>query len=201
MLQTVTMPIDSEDMEKFKNRLLRTKTIISQSSVDDEGGGAGSDDVRGQGDLEKVLSTFDLISLGVGSCVGTGMYVVAGLVAKNVAGPAVILSFIIAAVASILSGEKLSCVNSCQVTVINLSSDSRDSTHTTIIDQRKIVKSINCCICPHTSTNNRHGLMNTDKHQYTHRQTPIHTDRHTPLHTQTDTNTHRHTQIHTHKHE
>uniref|UniRef100_A0A674MM72 Solute carrier family 7 member 14b n=1 Tax=Takifugu rubripes TaxID=31033 RepID=A0A674MM72_TAKRU len=54
--------------------------------------------------LAKVLTTADLVSLGVGSCVGTGMYVVAGLVAKATAGPGVILSFIIAAAASILSG-------------------------------------------------------------------------------------------------
>ncbi|XP_018565516.1 cationic amino acid transporter 2 [Anoplophora glabripennis] len=54
--------------------------------------------------LTKCLTTLDLTSLGVGSCVGTGMYVVAGMVAKNVAGPGVVISFIIAAVASIFSG-------------------------------------------------------------------------------------------------
>uniref|UniRef100_A0A8B9Q9W3 Solute carrier family 7 member 14 n=1 Tax=Apteryx owenii TaxID=8824 RepID=A0A8B9Q9W3_APTOW len=57
-----------------------------------------------EGKLARVLTTLDLISLGVGSCVGTGMYVVSGLVAKEMAGPGVIVSFIIAAVASILSG-------------------------------------------------------------------------------------------------
>ncbi|XP_039279370.1 probable cationic amino acid transporter [Nilaparvata lugens] len=54
--------------------------------------------------LKKCLTTLDLTSLGVGSCVGTGMYLVAGMVAKNVAGPGVVISFIIAAIASIFSG-------------------------------------------------------------------------------------------------
>uniref|UniRef100_H2LCM6 Solute carrier family 7 member 14b n=1 Tax=Oryzias latipes TaxID=8090 RepID=H2LCM6_ORYLA len=83
------------------SRLLRTKPVGSM--------GQGSDDITELAEgsavgLAKVLTTVDLVSLGVGSCVGTGMYVVAGLVAKAMAGPGVILSFIIAAVASILSG-------------------------------------------------------------------------------------------------
>lgn len=84
------------------SRLLRTKPVGSMAhSSDDltelsEGSAVG---------LAKVLTTVDLVSLGVGSCVGTGMYVVAGLVAKAMAGPGVLLSFIIAALASILSGE------------------------------------------------------------------------------------------------
>uniref|UniRef100_A0A4W4HE01 Cationic amino acid transporter C-terminal domain-containing protein n=1 Tax=Electrophorus electricus TaxID=8005 RepID=A0A4W4HE01_ELEEL len=64
---------------------------------------SGSVDMHGTR-LAQVLTTVDLVSLGVGSCVGTGMYVVAGLVAKEMAGPGVIMSFIIAAMASILSG-------------------------------------------------------------------------------------------------
>uniref|UniRef100_A0A4W5M6E7 Solute carrier family 7 member 14b n=1 Tax=Hucho hucho TaxID=62062 RepID=A0A4W5M6E7_9TELE len=80
------------------SRLLRTKPVGSMGQ-----GSEVSDDIREVG-LARVLTTADLVSLGVGSCVGTGMYVVAGLVAKEMAGPGVILSFIIAAVASILSG-------------------------------------------------------------------------------------------------
>uniref|UniRef100_A0A182MHV0 Cationic amino acid transporter C-terminal domain-containing protein n=1 Tax=Anopheles culicifacies TaxID=139723 RepID=A0A182MHV0_9DIPT len=55
--------------------------------------------------LTKCLTTLDLTSLGVGSCCGTGMYLVAGMVARNIAGPGVVLSFFIAAVASIFSGR------------------------------------------------------------------------------------------------
>ena len=53
--------------------------------------------------LQKVLGTYDLISLGVGSCAGTGMYLVSGMVAKTIAGPAVVLSYTIAGFAALLS--------------------------------------------------------------------------------------------------
>ncbi|XP_053211838.1 probable cationic amino acid transporter [Panonychus citri] len=54
--------------------------------------------------LKKCLTTLDLTSLGVGSCVGTGMYLVTGMVAHKYAGPGVAISFLIAAIASLLSG-------------------------------------------------------------------------------------------------
>ncbi|KAM7107875.1 solute carrier family 7 member 14 isoform X1 [Mycteria americana] len=81
----------------LRARVLRTKPVESMLE------GTGTTAAQGAR-LAKVLTTLDLISLGVGSCVGTGMYVVSGLVAKEMAGPGVIVSFIIAAVASILSG-------------------------------------------------------------------------------------------------
>lgn len=55
--------------------------------------------------LSRILNLFDLTFLGIGSTLGVGIYVLAGSVAQNVAGPAVCLSFLVAAVASGISGR------------------------------------------------------------------------------------------------
>lgn len=69
-------------------RLFRLKTLKKEESTQ----------------LDKCLSTFDLTALGVGATLGVGIYVLSGSVAKEVAGPSVVLSFLIAGIASSMSG-------------------------------------------------------------------------------------------------
>ena len=50
------------------------------------------------------LSLFDLVSIGVGGTVGSGIFVLNGLIAHSYAGPATFISWIISGIAALLSG-------------------------------------------------------------------------------------------------
>lgn len=57
-----------------------------------------------QGGLKRALGPLNLVTLGIGAIIGTGIFVLTGTVAAMNAGPAVILSFVIAAIASAFAG-------------------------------------------------------------------------------------------------
>jgi len=67
--------------------------------------------------LKKCLSAFDLALLGIGAIIGTGIFVLTGVAAATTAGPAVMLSFIVAgaacAFAALAYSELSSSVGGC----------------------------------------------------------------------------------------
>jgi len=67
--------------------------------------------------LKRCLSAFDLMLLGVGAIIGTGIFVLTGIAAATMSGPAVVLSFIVAGTActfaALAYSELASSVGGC----------------------------------------------------------------------------------------
>ena len=57
------------------------------------------DEMAGEHRLRRVLGPVALSSLGIGAIIGTGIFVLTGLAARNYAGPGLILSYVIAGLA------------------------------------------------------------------------------------------------------
>ncbi|MBY8872946.1 amino acid permease [Micromonospora sp. PLK6-60] len=77
--------------------VLRTKPIkdvMAQSQADGEDGGPG---------LKRRLGALDLTGFGIGIVIGTGIFTLTGIEAKNSAGPGVVISFAIAGVVALLA--------------------------------------------------------------------------------------------------
>ncbi|CAJ1919667.1 unnamed protein product [Sphenostylis stenocarpa] len=58
---------------------------------------------RGHGQLARKLSAVDLVGIGVGATIGAGVYILIGTVAREQAGPALVISLLIAGIAAGLS--------------------------------------------------------------------------------------------------
>ncbi len=58
----------------------------------------------GEHSLKRALGVTNLISLGIGAIIGTGIFVLTGNAAASYAGPAITLSFILAAIACVFAG-------------------------------------------------------------------------------------------------
>jgi APA family basic amino acid/polyamine antiporter len=61
-------------------------------------------DESGEHTLRRVLGPVNLIAIGIGSIIGTGIFVLTGTASAHHAGPAILLSFILAAIASLFAG-------------------------------------------------------------------------------------------------
>jgi basic amino acid/polyamine antiporter, APA family len=68
----------------MSNKLFRKKTITFEHNV------------SGHSKLKKTLGAFDLFAIGLGTVIGTGIFVLTGIHAAQTAGPAVTISFAIA---------------------------------------------------------------------------------------------------------
>ena len=93
-------------MQSFAERYGRTKdTFFRKAFV--TSAAAESSFENGQSrdnELRPVFGTLDLLMLGVGAIIGAGVFVLTGEAAREYAGPSIMLSYLFAAVASILLG-------------------------------------------------------------------------------------------------
>src|SRR5574344_362960 len=86
----------------FNNLKKISKSLITKKTPDE------LISLSKRSELKKTLNVFDLIVLGIGAVVGTGIFTIVGIAAKGGpesigAGPALIVSMIVAAVACVFS--------------------------------------------------------------------------------------------------
>jgi APA family basic amino acid/polyamine antiporter len=82
--------------------LFRTQPVTAQPHVDAGEHVHGS--IEGEVTLKRVLTARHLVMLGIGAVIGAGIFVLTGNAAANHAGPAVVLSFVMAGVACGFAG-------------------------------------------------------------------------------------------------
>lgn len=77
----------------MSNSILRTKPVkrILDEAAEHKGG------------LKRVLTAVDLTAIGVGAIIGAGIFVLTGTAARDAAGPAIMLSYVFAGIATLLA--------------------------------------------------------------------------------------------------
>lgn len=84
----------SETPARLKNRIL-TRSLDATELHEVK--------ARSEHEMKRTLTWWDLMWLGIGAVVGTGIFVLTGLEAKEDAGPAVVLSYAISGLSALLS--------------------------------------------------------------------------------------------------
>ncbi|KAG5000061.1 hypothetical protein JHK87_021133 [Glycine soja] len=79
---------------KFKNRVM-TRSKDETEVVEMKG--------RSSNEMKKTLNSWDLIWFGIGAVIGSGIFVITGLEARDAAGPAVVLSYVVSGISALLS--------------------------------------------------------------------------------------------------
>lgn len=84
----------SQTPGRFKDRVL-TRSLDSTELVEMK--------AQSHNEMKKTLNWWDLIWFGIGAVIGAGIFVLTGLEARNHAGPAVVLSYVVSGVSALLS--------------------------------------------------------------------------------------------------
>jgi APA family basic amino acid/polyamine antiporter len=92
----------SKGMQRMLKALFRVKPVAPAGHIDAGEPFEGSLD--GEATLKRTLTARHLVLLGVGAVIGAGIFVLTGQAAANHAGPAIMLSFVIAGFACAMAG-------------------------------------------------------------------------------------------------
>jgi APA family basic amino acid/polyamine antiporter len=88
----------------MSNSLFATKPVIANSPHVDAGVPAEGGSLTGDVTLKRVLTARHLVMLGIGGVIGAGIFVMTGQAAAQHAGPAIMLSFVLAGFACAMAG-------------------------------------------------------------------------------------------------
>ncbi len=96
------MPFITKGNPRMLNALFRVKPVEPAGHIDAGEPFEGS--LEGEATLKRTLTARHLILLGIGAVIGAGIFVLTGQAAANHAGPAIMLSFILAGTACAFAG-------------------------------------------------------------------------------------------------